>query len=80
MAMQPEQRSSYHCRQNNTQPNINNAHDGSKQLPCTAYNNRMGDYFPVCAQDSIFVNTKIIPSPPFQLNMNNYKSNLALMH
>ena len=44
----------------------------------------MGDDFPVCAhlylQDSIPVNTKIIPLPTFQLNMNNYISNLALMH
>ena len=84
MAMQPEQKSSYPCRQRNAQPNINNIHDGSKQLPCIAYNNRMGDDFPVCAklclQDSIFVNTKLIPLPPFQLNMNIYKSNLVLMH
>ena len=49
MAMQPEQKSSYPCRQRNTHPNINNIHDGSKQMPCIAYNNRMGDYIPVCA-------------------------------
>ena len=81
MAMQPEGRFSYACRQRNTQPNINNIHDGSNQMPCTAYNNRMSDYFPVLyLQDSIFVDTKIIPLPPFQLNMNIYKSNLTLIH